>query len=211
MHWFSAPLSDWCHLIICRSWNCWERPGHFFSVCQFVHSLSASVFRMSLPTLQLCRESNSLLSPSLPSLPASSFINQPLLKVLKPPNPSTHLVLSLLGFFSSWLLRFLSSPCSATPAVIDTHSLSLYVSVTVSPSVFNAPQRPPSGWFCVSDHHSFDPLGLLPRRVTTVIRAERLWDAYCQHLAGKLPERQQKSGTLKHNQTVRAERKWKRL
>lgn len=52
-----------------------------------------------------CAESNSLSAPSLPSSPASSFINQPPLEVLNPPNPLTHLVLSLLGFFFLMIIK----------------------------------------------------------------------------------------------------------
>lgn len=159
VHWLRGTLSDWCHLISYRSLNCWEQHWLSFSLCPCLSCLSCYV---SPPALQLFSQSSSLPAPSLPSLLASSFINQPLFQVLKPPNPSTHLLLSLLGFLSSWLLRFLYCLCIVTPAV--KNSLPLSACHSPPPFAFNAPPpSPPSVWFCVSDHHSFDPLRLSPQ------------------------------------------------
>lgn len=175
-HQLRGPLSDWWHLISCRSWTCWEQRRHTFSVCQRVHSLP---FRMSLSTLQLWRESNGL----LPSLLVSSFINQPLLKVSKPPDPSTNLVHSLLGFIFPLIIKIPLLFCTVTPAVRDILSLSLYLPLFLC-SFFNAPPQPPSSLFSVTDHHSSNPLRVLPRRVTAVIRAGRLLDAHYRHPDG---------------------------
>lgn len=95
-----------------------------------------------------------------------------------------HCVLSGFFFFSSWLLRFLSGLCGVTPAAIDILSVCVCYCFSVSPSIFNAPPPPSSSWFCATDRHSFDPPRRLPRRVTAVIRAERLWDAHCRPPAG---------------------------
>lgn len=132
VHWLRGTLSDWCHLISYRSLNCWEQHWLSFSLCPCLSCLSCYV---SPPALQLFSQSSSLPAPSLPSLLASSFINQPLFQVLKPPNPSTHLLLSLLGFLSSWLLRFLYCLCIVTPAVKNSLPLSACHS---PPFAFNA-------------------------------------------------------------------------
>lgn len=155
-----------------------------FSPFVSVYALHPAFFYMSPPTLQLCEESNSLLS--LTALSSCILLHQstssPSFKTPKSLNSSSSFSLRIFG--SSWLLRFLSCPRTVTPAVIDCLPLSL----SVCCHCFSPPSLmlPPLSWFCVTGHHWFDPQRLLPRRVTAVIRAERLWDAYYRSPAGQL-------------------------
>ena len=145
---------------------------------------------MSPPTVQLCRGPNSLSCSPLPSLSPSSFINQPLLEVLQPPNPSTHLAPTLLGFSFLMIIKipFLPLCCSSCS---DSYSRSLSQFLPLSLMFLLRHLLPP----VVLRHWS--PL-LRSAGATSHESScsnKRLWDANCQRPAGQ-PLRAMKS--LKH-------------